>query len=170
VFNPYVLEYAPTEGAVRLKLMNTTDERRGAFLRIVCEAAHKGKDRGKYDRLEAWLRSALSVRGSAARMGSLQKDFRKSVGQALAALPEVIVLMSPDDFETMTEGQTYLHKLAEVLEYASNLRAVVACQGNGDDWRVQYLVGRVGSDTLALLQSIFPEAQVRTVAQVSSAA
>jgi len=139
-------------------------------MRIVVEASHKGKDRGKYDRLEAWLRSALSARGSAARMGSLQKDFRKSVGQALAALPEVIVLMSPDDFDTMTEGQTYIDKLVEVLNYASNLRAIVACQGNDEEWCVQYLVGRAGSDTLALLQAIFPEARVRTVAQISSAA
>jgi hypothetical protein len=148
--------------------MNTTIDRRRAFFQILTEAAPKGRAHGKYGRLEAWARTSLGVRSSAAGMGSLSKDFTKSVGQALAAMPEVIVLTSPHDFDTTTKGRAYVEKLVDVLGYASSLRAIVACHGSDENWRVEYLVGRAGSDTLALLQAIFPEAQVRTAPSIAA--
>lgn len=139
------------------------DQRRAMFFAHLVEAASRGRDNTKYDGLGGWLRTVVGLTGSAAAMGGLQRDFRKSVGQALSALPGAIVLLSPDSFDTQTDSQTYIDKLVELVDWAPRLRAVVACVGNEDRWRVEYLAGPNDSRALGVLRAIFPDASVRTV-------
>lgn len=132
------------------------------FFDILVDAVARGKDGSKYDELAEWLFS-IGTSGRAAHMGDIHKDYQKSVGQVLALLPEVIVLLSPESFNETTDGKRYVDKLCDLGRYASGLQAVVACQGRDSQWDVEYLVGRTNSPVLVTLRSIFPEARVQHI-------
>ena len=121
-----------------------------ALLDEVADAS--SRSRGKFRPLESWLSEVAGVRAKATFLSSLRKQYAARVGQTLSALPELVVLLSPESWaKRQSSGELYVERLEALVRYATGLQAVVACVGQEHRWTVEYVVGRQGVPLRAYL-------------------
>jgi hypothetical protein len=113
------------------------------------------RSRGKFATLEKWVERKIQRSARATYVSSLRKQFTARVGQALAGLPQVMVLLCPESWaKPQASGHAYVERLEALVRYATGLEAVVACVGEERRWTVEFVVGLASSELRADLARV----------------
>lgn len=100
------------------------------------------RDGHKFAALEKWVASSVNRRAKATYVSSIQKQYTARVGQALAGLPQVMVLLCSESWaKTSWSGKPYVTRLEALVRYATGLEVVIACVGQERQWMVEFVVG-----------------------------
>lgn len=91
-------------------------------------------------------------------------QFPARVGASLMGFADIIVLLSEESWTTTgRDGVPFVERLEQVVQYTSDLEAIIACVGSAGSWSVEFIAGRQDSDLRRELAAVFPDAQDRPV-------